>query len=290
MKGIILAGGRGTRLYPATLAVSKQLLPVYDKPMVYYPLSTLMLAGIREILLISTPDDLPAYRRLLGDGDRWGLKLSYAVQDAPRGLADAYVLGADFVAGGDSALILGDNIFFGDGLPAMLAAAAARNRGATIFAYRVNDPGRYGVVELDRTQRPVGLAEKPAQPRSNWAVTGLYFYDRRVVEIAAAVKPSARGEVEITDVNRAYLDMGALDVELMGRGFAWLDTGTVDSLSEAGDFVRALQKRQGFMIACPEEIAFLKGFIDRAQLQALARAVGASDYGRYLAAIAERTD
>jgi glucose-1-phosphate thymidylyltransferase len=249
-----------------------------------------MLAGIREILLISTPDDLPAYRRLLGDGDRWGLKLSYAVQDVPRGLADAYVLGADFVAGGDSALILGDNIFFGDGLPAMLAAAAARNRGATIFAYRVNDPGRYGVVELDRTQRPVGLAEKPAQPRSNWAVTGLYFYDRRVVEIAAAVKPSARGEVEITDVNRAYLDMGALDVELMGRGFAWLDTGTVDSLSEAGDFVRALQKRQGFMIACPEEIAFLKGFIDRAQLQALARAVGASDYGRYLAAIAERTD
>ena len=290
MKGIILAGGRGTRLYPATLAVSKQLLPVYDKPMVYYPLSTLMLAGIREILLISTPDDLPAYRRLLGDGDRWGLKLSYAVQDAPRGLADAYVLGADFVAGGDSALLLGDNIFFGDVLPAMLAAAAARNRGATIFAYRVNDPGRYGVVELDRTQRPVGLAEKPAQPRSNWAVTGLYFYDRRVVEIAAAVKPSARGEVEITDVNRAYLDMGALDVELMGRGFAWLDTGTVDSLSEAGDFVRALQKRQGFMIACPEEIAFLKGFIDRAQLQALARAVGASDYGRYLAAIAERTD
>ncbi len=290
MKGIILAGGRGTRLYPATLAVSKQLLPVYDKPMVYYPLSTLMLAGIREILLISTPDDLPAYRRLLGDGDRWGLKLSYAVQDAPRGLADAYVLGADFVAGSDSALILGDNIFFGDGLPAMLAAAAARNRGATIFANRVNDPGRYGVVELDRTQRPVGLAEKPAQPRSNWAVTGLYFYDRRVVEIAAAVKPSARGEVEITDVNRAYLDMGALDAELMGRGFAWLDTGTVDSLSEAGDFVRALQKRQGFMIACPEEIAFLKGFIDRTQLQALARAVGASDYGRYLATIAERTD
>jgi glucose-1-phosphate thymidylyltransferase len=290
MKGIILAGGRGTRLYPATLAVSKQLLPVYDKPMVYYPLSTLMLAGIREILLISTPDDLPAYRRLLGDGDRWGLKLSYAVQDVPRGLADAYVLGADFVAGGDSALILGDNIFFGDGLPAMLAAAAARNRGATIFAYRVNDPGRYGVVELDRTQRPVGLAEKPAQPRSNWAVTGLYFYDRRVVEIAAAVKPSARGEVEITDVNRAYLDMGALDVELMGRGFAWLDTGTVDSLSEAGDFVRALQKRQGFMIACPEEIAFLKGFIDRPQLVDLARSLGSSDYGRYLESISRRTD
>ncbi|MFO0293035.1 MAG: glucose-1-phosphate thymidylyltransferase RfbA [Rhodospirillales bacterium] len=290
MRGIVLAGGRGTRLYPATLAVSKQLLPVYDKPMIYYPLSTLMLAGIREILLISTPEDMPSYRRLLGDGDRWGLRLTYAVQDAPRGLADAYVLGAEFVAGRPSALILGDNIFFGDGLPAMLAKAATRNRGATIFAYRVTDPGRYGVVEIDRDHRPIGLVEKPDKPRSNWAVTGLYFYDRRVVEIAAAVKPSARGEVEITDVNRAYLEMGALDVELMGRGFAWLDTGTVDSLGEAGDFVRALQKRQGFMIACPEEIAFLKGFIDRDQLRDLARALGASDYGRYLATIADRTD
>jgi glucose-1-phosphate thymidylyltransferase len=290
MRGIVLAGGRGTRLYPATLAVSKQLLPVYDKPMIYYPLSTLMLAGIREILLISTPEDMPSYRRLLGDGDRWGLRLTYAVQDAPRGLADAYVLGAEFVAGRPSALILGDNIFFGDGLPAMLAKAATRNRGATIFAYRVTDPGRYGVVEIDRDHRPIGLVEKPDKPRSNWAVTGLYFYDRRVVEIAAAVKPSARGEVEITDVNRAYLEMGALDVELMGRGFAWLDTGTVDSLGEAGDFVRALQKRQGFMIACPEEIAFLKGFIDRDQLRDLARGLGASDYGRYLAAIADRTE
>jgi glucose-1-phosphate thymidylyltransferase len=290
MRGIVLAGGRGTRLYPATLAVSKQLLPVYDKPMIYYPLSTLMLAGIREILLISTPEDMPSYRRLLGDGDRWGLLLTYAVQDAPRGLADAYVLGAEFVAGRPSALILGDNIFFGDGLPAMLAKAATRNRGATIFAYRVTDPGRYGVVEIDRDHRPIGLVEKPDKPRSNWAVTGLYFYDRRVVEIAAAVKPSARGEVEITDVNRAYLEMGALDVELMGRGFAWLDTGTVDSLGEAGDFVRALQKRQGFMIACPEEIAFLKGFIDRDQLRDLARGLGASDYGRYLATIADRTD
>jgi glucose-1-phosphate thymidylyltransferase len=290
MRGIVLAGGRGTRLYPATLAVSKQLLPVYDKPMIYYPLSTLMLAGIREILLISTPEDMPSYRRLLGDGDRWGLRLTYAVQDAPRGLADAYVLGAEFVAGRPSALILGDNIFFGDGLPAMLAKAATRNRGATIFAYRVTDPGRYGVVEIDRDHRPIGLVEKPDKPRSNWAVTGLYFYDRRVVEIAAAVKPSARGEVEITDVNRAYLEMGALDVELMGRGFAWLDTGTVDSLGEAGDFVRALQKRQGFMIACPEEIAFLKGFIDRDQLRDLARGLGASDYGRYLATIADRTD
>ena len=290
MRGIVLAGGRGTRLYPATLAVSKQLLPVYDKPMIYYPLSTLMLAGIREILLISTPEDMPSYRRLLGVGDRWGLRLTYAVQDAPRGLADAYVLGAEFVAGRPSALILGDNIFFGDGLPAMLAKAATRNRGATIFAYRVTDPGRYGVVEIDRDHRPIGLVEKPDKPRSNWAVTGLYFYDRRVVEIAAAVKPSARGEVEITDVNRAYLEMGALDVELMGRGFAWLDTGTVDSLGEAGDFVRALQKRQGFMIACPEEIAFLKGFIDRDQLRDLARGLGASDYGRYLATIADRTD
>jgi len=290
MRGIVLAGGRGTRLYPATLAVSKQLLPVYDKPMIDDPLSTLMLAGIREILLISTPEDMPSYRRLLGDGDRWGLRLTYAVQDAPRGLADAYVLGAEFVAGRPSALILGDNIFFGDGLPAMLAKAATRNRGATIFAYRVTDPGRYGVVEIDRDHRPIGLVEKPDKPRSNWAVTGLYFYDRRVVEIAAAVKPSARGEVEITDVNRAYLEMGALDVELMGRGFAWLDTGTVDSLGEAGDFVRALQKRQGFMIACPEEIAFLKGFIDRDQLRDLARGLGASDYGRYLATIADRTD
>jgi glucose-1-phosphate thymidylyltransferase len=290
MRGIVLAGGRGTRLYPATLAVSKQLLPVYDKPMIYYPLSTLMLAGIREILLISTPEDMPSYRRLLGDGDRWGLRLTYAVQEAPRGLADAYVLGAEFVADRSSALILGDNIFFGDGLPAMLAKAATRNRGATIFAYRVTDPGRYGVVEIDRDHRPIGLVEKPDKPRSNWAVTGLYFYDRRVVEIAAAVKPSARGEVEITDVNRAYLEMGALDVELMGRGFAWLDTGTVDSLGEAGDFVRALQKRQGFMIACPEEIAFLKGFIDRDQLRDLARGLGASDYGRYLAAIADRTE
>jgi glucose-1-phosphate thymidylyltransferase len=290
MRGIVLAGGRGTRLYPATLAVSKQLLPVYDKPMIYYPLSTLMLAGIREILLISTPEDMPSYRRLLGDGDRWGLRLTYAVQEAPRGLADAYVLGAEFVADRSSALILGDNIFFGDGLPAMLAKAATRNRGATIFAYRVTDPGRYGVVEIDRDHRPIGLVEKPDKPRSNWAVTGLYFYDRRVVEIAAAVKPSARGEVEITDVNRAYLEMGALEVELMGRGFAWLDTGTVDSLGEAGDFVRALQKRQGFMIACPEEIAFLKGFIDRDQLRDLARGLGASDYGRYLAGIADRTD
>jgi glucose-1-phosphate thymidylyltransferase len=290
MKGIVLAGGRGTRLHPTTLAVSKQLLPVYDKPMIYYPLSTLMLAGIRKILLISTPADLPAYRRLLGDGRRWGLEFSYAEQDAPRGLAEAYIIGEEFVAGERSALVLGDNVFFGHGLPQILSRAAERTRGATIFAYRVTDPGRYGVVELDRDYRPVGLVEKPAQPRSNWAVTGLYFYDGRVSEIARAVKPSPRGELEITDVNRAYLERGDLNVELMGRGFAWLDTGTVDSLGEASDFVRALQKRQGFMIACVEEIAFLKGFIDRDQLLDLAREAGPTDYGRYLASIADRRD
>ncbi len=290
MKGIVLAGGRGTRLHPTTLAVSKQLLPVYDKPMIYYPLSTLMLAGIRKILLISTPEDLPAYRRLLGDGRRWGLEFSYAEQDAPRGLAEAYIIGEEFVAGERSALVLGDNVFFGHGLPQILSRAAERTRGATIFAYRVTDPGRYGVVELDRDYRPVGLVEKPAQPRSNWAVTGLYFYDGRVCEIARAVKPSPRGELEITDVNRAYLERGDLNVELMGRGFAWLDTGTVDSLGEASDFVRALQKRQGFMIACVEEIAFLKGFIDRDQLLDLAREAGPTDYGRYLASIADRRD
>jgi glucose-1-phosphate thymidylyltransferase len=290
MKGIVLAGGRGTRLHPTTLAVSKQLLPVYDKPMIYYPLSTLMLAGIRKILLISTPADLPAYRRLLGDGRRWGLEFSYAEQDAPRGLAEAYIIGEEFVAGERSALVLGDNVFFGHGLPQILSRAAERTRGATIFAYRVTDPGRYGVVELDRDYRPVGLVEKPAQPRSNWAVTGLYFYDGRVCEIARAVKPSPRGELEITDVNRAYLERGNLNVELMGRGFAWLDTGTVDSLGEASDFVRALQKRQGFMIACVEEIAFLKGFIDRDQLLDLAREAGPTDYGRYLASIADRRD
>ncbi|MFZ9448405.1 MAG: glucose-1-phosphate thymidylyltransferase RfbA [Alphaproteobacteria bacterium] len=290
MKGIVLAGGRGTRLHPTTLAVSKQLLPVYDKPMIYYPLSTLMLAGIRKILLISTPEDLPAYRRLLGDGRRWGLEFSYAEQDAPRGLAEAYIIGEEFVAGERSALVLGDNVFFGHGLPQILSRAAERTRGATIFAYRVTDPGRYGVVELDRDYRPVGLVEKPAQPRSNWAVTGLYFYDGRVSEIARAVKPSPRGELEITDVNRAYLERGDLNVELMGRGFAWLDTGTVDSLGEASDFVRALQKRQGFMIACVEEIAFLKGFIDRDQLLDLAREAGPTDYGRYLASIADRRD
>ena len=290
MKGIVLAGGRGTRLHPTTLAVSKQLLPVYDKPMIYYPLSTLMLAGIRKILLISTPEDLPAYRRLLGDGRRWGLEFSYAEQDAPRGLAEAYIIGEEFVAGERSALVLGDNVFFGHGLPQILSRAAERTRGATIFAYRVTDPGRYGVVELDRDYRPVGLVEKPAQPRSNWAVTGLYFYDGRVSEIARAVKPSPRGELEITDVNRAYLERGDLNVELMGRGFAWLDTGTVDSLGEASDFVRALQKRQGFMTACVEEIAFLKGFIDRDQLLDLAREAGPTDYGRYLASIADRRD
>lgn len=287
MKGIILAGGKGTRLYPMTLVTSKQLLPVYDKPMIYFPLSTLMLAGIREILIISTPEDLPNFERLLGDGKSWGLELSYAEQPNPGGLAQAYIIGADFVGSSPSALILGDNIYYGHGLVQLLRSASARERGATVFAYHVRDPERYGVVGLDSQNRPVSLAEKPAHPESNWAVTGLYFYDDRVVDIARGLKPSPRGELEITDVNRAYLEMGELHVELMGRGYAWLDTGTPDSLNEASDFVRALEKRQGFRISCPEEIAFRMGFIGREQLTNLASAIGSSDYARYLAAIAE---
>lgn len=285
MKGIILAGGTGSRLHPMTTAVSKQLMPVYDKPLIYYPLTTLMLAGVREILVITTPRDQPAFQALLGDGGQWGLSLSFAVQDQPRGLADAYRLGADFVDGKPSALILGDNIFYGHGAGRVFAqsAAALQDRsGAVVFAYRVADPGRYGVVELDGEGRPLSIEEKPLRPRSPWAVTGLYFYDGQAPEIAASLRPSARGELEITDLNRAYLEQGRLGVERLGRGFAWLDTGTPDSLLDAAAFVRTLEQRQGFKIACPEEVAWRMGWIDDAGLERLAERVGAVDYGAYL--------
>ena len=284
-KGLILAGGSGTRLYPVTVPMSKQLLPVYDKPMIYYPLGTLMLAGIRDILIIATPEDMQMFTKLLGDGSQWGLNIGYAVQPSPDGLAQAFIIGKDFIAGDDSTLVLGDNIFFGHGLPELMQSAVNQQSGATVFAYHVSDPQRFGIVEFDVKGRAVSIEEKPNIPKSNYAVTGLYFYDNRVCDIASDIKPSVRGELEITDVNQVYLDEGTLNVELMGRGYAWLDTGTHDSLLEASSFIATLQKRQGLQVACPEEIAYSKGWISTEKLLELAEPLLKSNYGKYLQAL-----